>query len=150
VQIVFYDHSRPESDQLGFRSGEAGLVVPHPDGGLDSEADVAIAPNSLHALEQHGVVRELSRLEFAIGPLAPGRDAVLTPAALDEAAHILYEADRKTYGRTWEFTIGRAEVPQPAEYRIVINNREYQRTLARLQFLVTTAGRHGLGVRFRL
>ena len=150
MRIVFYDHSRPENEQEGFRSGEAGLVVPNPDGGLDSDTGVSIAPNSLHALEQHGVVSELARLEFAIGSLLPRRDAVLSPTALEEAAHILYEADRKTYGDTWQFTIGRAEIPQPAEYRIVIDNREYQRTLARLQFLVTTAGRQGLGVRFRL
>jgi hypothetical protein len=153
VRTLFYDHNAPDRRQEGFRSGEAGLVVPNPDGGLDSDARVQIAPNSLHALEQHRVVDELRRLEFAIGPLAPGRDAVLSPAALEEAAHILYEADRKTYGNTWEFAIGRAEGADqrdPVEYRIVIDNREYQRTLARLQFLVTTAGRQGLGVRLRL
>jgi hypothetical protein len=150
VRIIFYDHSNPDGGQEGFRCGEAGLVVPNPDGGLDSDTGVSIAPNSLHALELHGVVGELARLEFAIGPLAPRSDAVLSPTALDEAAHILYEADRKTYGNTWEFIVAQAEVPQPAEYRIVIDNREYQRTLARLQFLVTTAGRHGLGVRLRL
>ena len=72
---------------------------------------------------------------------------------LDEVAHILYQADRKTYGNTWEFTIGRdqaASVTESIEYRIVIDNREYQRTLARLQFLVTTAGRLGRGAHFRL
>ena len=150
MRIIFYDHSKPSSAQEGFRSGEAGLVVPHPDGGLDSDTGVSIEPNSLHALEQHGVVTELAHLEFAIGPLAPRCDAVLSPTALEEAAQILSEADRKTYGNTWEFIVGRAEVPQPAEYRIVIDNREYQRTLARLQFLVTTASRLGLGARFRL
>jgi hypothetical protein len=153
VRTIFYDHSDPGRAQPGFRSGEAGLAVPHPEGGLDSDARVQIAPNSLHALEQHGVVEELSRLEFAIGPIEPGRDAVLGPGALDEAAHILYEADRKTYGNTWEFLIGRGPGGGPAqsvEYRIVIDNREYQRTLARLQFLVTTAGRQGLGAHFRL
>ena len=153
VRTILYDHSAADRPQPGFRAGEAGLVVPHPDGGLDLDARVQIGPNSLHALEQHGVVDELRRLDFAIGPLAPGRDAVLSPAALEEAAHILYEADRKTYGNTWEFVIGRTarrSEAGPIEYRIVIDNREYQRTLARLQFLVTTAGRQGLGVRLRL
>ena len=99
------------------------------------------------------MVDQLGQLDFAIGPLTPGRNAVLSPAAIDEAAYILYEADRKTYGTTWEFAIGRGQGPdpsQPVEYRIRIDNREYQRTLARLQFLVTTAGRLGLGARFRL
>lgn len=153
MRTIFYDHCATESAQPGFRSGEAGLVVPHPDGGLDSDARVRIAPNSLHALEQHGVVGQLSQLDFAIGSLSPGRDAVLSPAALDRAADILYQADRKTYGNTWEFKIGSAEGPdlaEPVEYRLVIDNRETQRTLARLQFLVTTAGRRGLGARFRL
>lgn len=153
MRTIFYDHAAAESAQPGFRAGEAGLVVPHADGGLDSDARVQIAPNSLHALEQHGVVEQLRRLEFVIGPLAPGRDAVLSPASIDEAAHILYQADRKTYGHTWEFTIGQVEGPavaEPVEYRLVIDNREYQRTLARLQFLMTTAGRLGLAARFRL
>jgi len=153
VRTIFYDHSDPGRSQQGFRSGEAGLAVPHPDGGLDSDSRVLIAPNSLHALEQHGVVAELGRLEFAIGPISPGRDAVLGPGVLDEVAHILYEADRKTYGNTWEFVVGRTDgrtLGQSIEYRIVIDNREYQRTLARLQFLVTTAGRLGIGAHFRL
>jgi hypothetical protein len=153
LRAIYYDHKHSEDAQEGFRSGAAWLVVPNPDGGLDSDSRIQIAANSLHALEQHGVVDELSRLDLAIGPLAPGRDAVLAPGALDRAAHILYEADRKTYGKVWEFVIGQAEgpgLPEPIEYRIVIDNREYQRTLARLQFLVTTAGRLGLGVRLRL
>ena len=72
---------------------------------------------------------------------------MLRPSALDAAAHIFYEADRMTYGHVWELVIGmRAGV----EYRLVIDNREYQRTLSRLQFLVTRASRQGLGVRLRL
>ena len=128
-------------------------MTPHPAGGLDSDARVTLTPNSLHALEQHGVIEELGRLELAIGPFAPGRDAVLSPAAQGEAAHILYQADRKTYGNTWEFVIGQTpghDAAEAMEYRIVIDNREYQRSLARLQFLVTTAARLGLGTRFRL
>ena len=49
VRTIFYDHSNPERAQPGFRSGEAGLVTAHPEGGLDSDSRVKIAPNSLHA-----------------------------------------------------------------------------------------------------
>ena len=107
-------------------------------------------PNALHALHHHGVVDELNALDFAIGPIAPGADAVLHPAALDDAATILYRADRKTYGGTWEFSVGVRTGRRIHDYRIVIDNRGYQRTLCQLQFLVTSAGRRGLGVRLRL
>jgi hypothetical protein len=151
--IIYYDHASPNATQPGFRSGEAGLVHPDPDGGFQSEADVPIGPNSLHALVHHGVAEALRRLPYALGPMKPGRDAIIQPTALDAAASLLYEADRMTYGRTWEFVVwgGTADdrIPDP-EYRIVIDNREYQRTLARLQFLVTTASHRGLGVRFKL
>jgi hypothetical protein len=36
------------------------------------------------------------------------------------------------------------------DYRIVVDNREYQRTLSKLQFLATTASRQGHGIRLRL
>jgi len=144
---IYYDHSASDSEQVGFRSGDAGFVMPDAAWGFVTNSVVAIGPNALHALEQHGVVDALNALEFQTGSIAPGRDAVLRPAALDAAAHILYEADRKTYGRTWEFVIGRRD---GWEYRIVIDNRGYQRTLSQLQFLVTSASRQGFAVRFRL
>jgi hypothetical protein len=151
--IIYYDHASPDTTQPGFRSGEAGLVRPDPDGGFQSEADVPIGPNSLHALVHHGVAEALRRLPYALGPMKPGRDAIIQPTALDAAVGILYEADRMTYGRTWEFVVRGAlqdDRSVGAELRIVIDNREYQRTLARLQFLVTTASHRGLGVRLRL
>lgn len=144
---IYYDHTGSASGQPGFRCGEAGFVIPDEQWGFRATTVVQIPPNALHALEQHGVVAELNALEFQTDPIAPGRDAVLRPFALDDAAHILYEADRKTYGRIWEFVVARHG---GREYRIVVDNRGYQRTLSQLQFLVTSASRQGLGVRFRL
>jgi len=146
-RAVYYDHTAPDSDQPGFRRGDAGFVMPDEHWGFSGTSVVDIPPNALHALEQHGVVDELNALEFHAGAITPGRDAILRPIALDEAAHILYEADRKTYGRIWEFVVA---TDSSCEYRIVIDNRGYQRTLSQLQFLVTSASRQGLGVRIRL
>jgi len=143
---VYFDH-RSSDEQPGFRSGEAGFVIPDDQWGFRGTTVVTIPPNALHALEEHGVVKQLNALEFQTGTIAPGRDAVFRPGSLDAAAQILYEADRNTYGRTWEFVVGRAA---GCEYRIVIDNRGYQRTLSQLQFLVTSAGREGFGARFRL
>jgi len=151
--IIYYDHSTADSAQPEFRSGEAGLVHPDPDGGFHSDADVQIGPNSLHALLHHGVVEALARLPHALGSMDPGSDTIIQPTALDAAVGILYEADRMTYGRTWEFVVQGGDADDrnsDTELRIVIDNREYQRTLARLQFLVTTASHRGLGVRFKL
>lgn len=109
-----------------------------------------ISGNAYHALDGHGVVFALNELPILYGPLGGGRDAILRPAVLDEAAHIFYEADRKTYGRTYEFVVGMATRPSPREYRIVVENREYQRTLSQLQHLVTSASRAGHAVRLKL
>jgi hypothetical protein len=144
---IYYDHSCADREQPGFRSGDAGFVIPDEQWGFTGTTVVQIPPNALHALEEHGVVAELNALEFQTDAVAPGRDAVLRPFALDAAAHIFYEADRKTYGRTWEFVVARRG---GCEYRIMIDNRGYQRTLSQLQFLVTSASRQGFGVRIRL
>jgi hypothetical protein len=144
--VIYYDHAAAD-EQPGYRMGDAGFVIPDEQWGFKGTRVVEIPPNALHALAAHGVVEQLNALEFQSDPIAPGVDAVLRPFALDEAAHILYEADRKTYGRIWEFVVGRFG---GCEYRIVIDNRGYQRTLSQLQFLVTSASRQGYGVRIRL
>jgi hypothetical protein len=150
VRVVYYDHAQPEALQPGFRAGRADRVRFTAAGDLESEQPVRIAPNSLHALEGHGVVAALNRLPLALGPIAPGRDAVLRPKALDDASRILYDADRRTYGARHEFLVHEAQVPERVQYRIVIDNREYQRTLARLQYLVTLASREGFALRLQL
>ena len=147
--MVYYDHALPDA-QPGFRSGEAGRVMIRTDGEVETDVRVRLTPNSVHALEGHGVLDALNALPLAIGPIAAGRDAVLRPSALSAASRILVEADRTTYGARHEFAVGRSAVPEPVEFRIRIDNREYQRTLARLQYLVTLAGREGHAVRLRI
>jgi hypothetical protein len=150
VRVVYYDHAATDSHQPGFRSGLADRVRVTDSGDLESAQPVPIPPNSLHALEGHGVLAALGRLPLAVGPVASGREAVLRPKGLDAASRILYEADRDTYGVVHEFVVHESEVPERVQYRIVVDNREYQRTLARLQYLVTLASREGFGVRLRL
>lgn len=149
-RIVYYDHAAPQREQPGFRSGAADRVVTGADGIAEARAGVPISPNSLHALLGHGVAEQLDRLPLVYGRVAAGGEAVLRPTALSPASRILYEADRTTYGAIHEFVT--CEVPgvDPVQYRIVIDNREYQRTLARLQYLITLAGREGYAVRLRL
>jgi hypothetical protein len=149
VRIVYYDHAL-DLPQPGFRSGRADRVVLDADGLAESEGVVRIPPNSLHALHGHGVAEALDRLPLAYGRIVPRGDAVLRPTALSDASRILYEADRMTYGATHEFVAHTTEGERSVQYRIVIDNREYQRTLARLQYLVTLASREGHGVRLRL
>jgi hypothetical protein len=150
LRIVYYDHASPDRAQPGFHSGGADRVVIRGDGIAEVEAGVEISPNSLHALLGHGVADRLDRLPLVYGRVAAGCEAVLRPSALSPASRILYDADRKTYGAVHEFVVGEAGAPDPVQYRIVIDNREYQRTLARLQYLVTLAGREGYAVRLRL
>jgi hypothetical protein len=147
--VIYYDHDAPDP-QPGFRCGEAGFVIPARDGTFETDVQVQLPSNALHALEQHGVVDQLRRLPLAVGPIEPGRDAVVRPSALDACAEIFWEADRETYGRIWEFAIGPETSRDPAEYRIVIDNRGYQRSLSQLQFLVSRASREGYSVRLRL
>jgi hypothetical protein len=152
VRIVWFDPATSADPPAPFRAGEvssfewgAGDVV--------TRARVTVPPNSLHALYGHGVVDALNRQPLAHGPIAPHADAVLRANALSEASRILYEADRTTYGRTWEFAVDGGLAGTGAgnvEYRIAIDNREYQRTLSRLQYLVVLAGREGRAVRLRL
>jgi hypothetical protein len=150
VRVVYYDHDRADEAQCGFRRGHAGWVKPGKGGVFEVEDRVRVPPNALHALYAHGVVAELNRLPLEVGPIAPGRDGVLRPGALDDASHVLYEADRKTYGRTWDFVVDERTELEPLQFRIVVDNREYQRTLSQLQYLVTLGGRSGYGVRLRL
>ncbi|MDJ0789370.1 MAG: hypothetical protein QNK05_21400 [Myxococcota bacterium] len=151
MSIVYFDPRLPAASQPVFRRGDASRVVADEEGGLTAdERGVEIPPNSAHALLGHGVVAALNRLEPEFADVGSGRDALFHPAVAPELAAIFYDADRRTYGPRWssvEFVVKRdADV----EYRIAIDNREYQRTLSRLQYLATTAGRHGQGVRIRL
>jgi hypothetical protein len=150
-RVVWFDPATSADPPRPFRAGEVSSFEWGEDDVM-TRSRVTVAPNSLHALYGHGVVDALNRLPLALGPIAPRADAVLRATALSEASRILYEADRSTYGRTWEFTVGGDATNGDAdiEYRIAIDNREYQRTLSRLQYLVVLAGREGRAVRLRL
>ncbi len=150
ARIVYYDHAAADLPQPGFRWGRADRVVMGDDGVAEPESAVQIAPNSLYALIGHGVAARLDRLPLVYGRIRAGGEAVLRPSALSDASLILYEADRMTYGATHEFLAHQSGGADPTAYRIVIDNREYQRTLARLHYLVTLSGREGHSVRLKL
>lgn len=132
------------------RAGEAGWVWLNEGSEFETNTRVRLSPNTTHALLGHGVVDALNELELEMGPIGDGRDTLIPQAALEEASAILYEADRKTYGAVWEFAL--AVEPGPPFRRLLlrIDNREYQRSLARLQDLVRGASRAGYAVRLRI
>ena len=146
-RVIYFDHETQTSHPPPpFASGEAGFVWVNDEGEFASDTQVQVPPNTVHALMGHGVLNELNRLELVLGPVSRGCDAVVAPASVEQAARIFYEADRMTYGAVHDLLVERI---QEIEYRIVVNNREYQRTLSRLQFLSGTAARLGRGLRFR-
>ena len=130
-----------------FRAGAGGRVWLSERGELETDERVRLSANTVHALEGHGVLDALNRLPLEMAKLGEGRDVLVPQAALDEVADILTEADRKTYGAQYEFVVAREH---GAEYRIRIENREYQRALARLRDLVVQAGRQGFAVWLRI
>jgi hypothetical protein len=132
-----------------FRTSEAGLVWLDPRGELDTDTRVQLGANSTHALMGHGVVDALNRIPLE-GRLGIGRDVMVPQARLGAVASVLYEADRRTYGRTWEFVVPAASETADVEYRVRVDNRSYQRDLLRLVDLVTLASRRGHAVRLRV
>ncbi len=150
ARIVYYDHGERAEAQPRFPHGEAGPVVVASNGEWTADTEVWISPNSHCALLNHGVARELGAIESVEGSVGNGLDALVAPAAAERVARIFYEADRQTYGARYDFLACLDEAPVRVEYRIQIDNREYQQTLSRLQFLATTAARHGHGIRLRL
>ena len=119
------------------------------DGSFEADGRVPLSANSTHALIEHAVVEALNRLELQ-GTIGRGLDVLIPQACLAETSSILYAADRRTYDRSYEFVIAEEPAPEPTQFRVRIDNREYQRSLARLQYLVTTASRLGHAVRVRI
>jgi hypothetical protein len=149
--VVYFDHaSRDAPPEPPFLTGEAGMVWVESTGEVETDTRVRISPNSLHALHGLGVIDALGALGTLIGPLGTGRDAVLAPNVVEPALRIFYEADRATYGVRHDLLVRAASAPDESEFRIVIDNREYQRTLSQLQFMTSTAARHGYGIRLRV
>ncbi len=144
VRILYYDHNRPEQDQAPFRHGEAGTIWLDGEGLPDSRRRLTIFPNALHALWEHGEVDALRK--NGIAGLEPGIETLIPPGSIDDVAAVFRRADRRTYGARYEFLIGKGSDPEPTEYRLAVNNREYQRALAQLHFLCTSSSREGHGV----
>jgi hypothetical protein len=123
-----------------FRTGVGGHLWLGDDGSFERDTRVRISSNTTHALLGHGVIDELNRLPL-MGELGSGRDTVIPQAELGNAAAILYEADRNTYGGQWEFDVG-VDV-SGTNCRVRIENREYQSGLLRLTDLLNAASRIG-------
>ena len=147
--IVYFDHLARSID-APFAEGEAGIVWIEPSGDVETDTQVRISANSLHALHGHGVVEALNALDPTVGPVGSGGDAVISPDRVEEALRLFYEADRMTYGARHDLLVRAANGEDPREYRIVIDNREYQRTLSKLQYMTSGASRMGHGIRLRL
>lgn len=150
-RVLYYDHARPgEASNPPFVEGEAGVVWFDERGFAQTDTRVVISANSVQALRGHGELRRLAEIGGGFGQVGDGKDAVLGPEVVEKALQIFYEADRQTYGATHEFLVAPAALDQTIEFRIRIDNREYQRTLSRLQFMTSTAARHGQGIRLRV
>ena len=70
-------------------------------------------------------------------------EVLIPPAELDAAQQLFYRADTKTYGESYEFVV---DAQRQIEYRIRIDNREYQNTLSGVQYLLRTASHEGMAV----
>jgi hypothetical protein len=149
-RTVYYDPDLDVDEQRVFPRGEAGPVIVQLGGEWAAPTAVWISPNSHCALVHHRVADELNALPTSEGRAGSGRDLLVPPSATESVAHIFYEADRKTYGASYDFLAFAQDVPEPIHYRVAIDNREYQQTLSQLQFMSTTAARHGHGLRIRL
>ena len=147
MRLVYLAAEQFDSPPPPFRTGAGGRVWLSERGELETDERVRLSANTVHALEGHGVVAELNRLPLELGALGGGRQVLVPQAALDDAADILTEADRKTYGAVHEFVVAREN---GAEFRVRIENREYQRALARLRDLVVAASRQGFAVWLRI
>ena len=147
-ETYYFDHAEGAlNPSPPYCSGEAGFVWINEVDEISFDCRFEISSNSLHALQGHGEVNLLNALDLIAGPIGGGREAAVAPGASEEASRIFYAADGMTYGAQHDLRV--VEWKQ-VDYRIVVDNREYQRTLSRLQFLATTASRHGHGIRLRL
>jgi len=149
MRAIYLLSEQAEAPTPPFRTGDVGTVNVDPSGCLELRVGVSLSANTVHALLGHGVVDALNELSIE-GRIGDGREALIPPSSLDDTRRIFYEADRRTYGGSFEFVVERRTSPELVEYRIRIENREYQASLARLQFLVTQAGHDGLAVWIRI
>lgn len=125
------------------RRGRAGFVVAGADGNFVTQTRMQLSANTTHALIGHGVVAALNELPLQ-GRLGRGLQVLIPPSQLEPAARLFYHADTRTYGAQYEFAIG-VSSDGAVEYRIRIDNREYQHALSGLQFLLRSAAHEGTG-----
>ncbi len=147
MRVVYLEPQQRDAPPPPFRCGAGGHVWLGESGALETDERVQLSANTVHALEGHGVLEALNRLPLEMGRLGGGSQVLVPQAALDEAAGILTDADRNTYGASFEFRVASGE---GIEYRVRIDNREYQRALARLRDLVVAASRQGHAVWLRI
>ena len=141
-RIIYLAPEEFESPPAPFRTGAAGLVRFDAEDALEMEERLTLSANAVHALIGHGVVDELNALALE-GAIGRGVPVLIRPALIEAARTILYAADSTTYGRDWDFLVGREDGPPPVEYRVRVANREYQVALVRLVDVFNRASRHG-------
>lgn len=149
MRIVYLLEEQFEAPPKPFRTGEAGRAWLGEDGAFQQDVRVQLSANSTHALLGHGVVDALNELPLE-GVLGDGQVTLIPPSTLDAALSIFYAADRKTYGASYEFAISTRETLGNTQYRVRIDNREYQAALSELTYLVSTASREGRAVWIRI
>lgn len=151
MRVVYLTESDDVPAAKLLRSGGAGCAWFDGDGAFELDTRVEISANSTHALMGHGVVAELNAMPLE-GTLGEECEVLIPPPRLEAVRALLFEADRKTYGAKYEFTVARETESGtgPVEYRIEIDNREYQSTLSHLTFLMSVASREGLAAWIRL
>lgn len=142
-RVLYIDDLHEQSEPhraVSLRTGSAGFVFATDDGGFRNDLRLELSANSTHALIGHGVVDALNDLSLH-GRVGTGMEVLIPPSELEAVQRLFYRADAKTYGANYEFVVeSRAEV----EYRIRIDNREYQNTLSGMQYLLRTAAHEGM------
>lgn len=149
MRVVYLNGDAGEPAVKLLRTGAAGCAWFAADGTFELDTRVEISANSTHAMLGHGVIEQLSALPLE-GTLGAGYEVLIPPSHLEEVRSLFFEADRKTYGAKYEFSVGTDAEPEPVEYRLRIDNREYQSTLSHLTFLMSVASREGLAAWIRL
>lgn len=152
TRVVYLSEEEPAASEVSLRSGEAGFLIIDEAHQFVAEPRMQLSANTTHALLGHGVVAQLNELPLQ-GRLGAGLDVIIAPGELDRAIEVLYEADTKTYGAEFEFVIAVDAIDAGTpdiEYRIQIDNREYQHALSGLQYLLRTAAHEGMAAWIRI
>ena len=146
MRVEYLTTKLPPVPAAALRRGEVGCLFPGSGGTFVSETRLRLSANSTHALMGHGVIDALNELPLE-GRLGSGLQVLIPPAQLEPARRLFYLADEKTYGGTYEFVLGiDTHRGDEVEYRIRIDNREYQNTLSGLQYLLRIASGEGMAV----